>query len=753
MNPTTIALIGNPNCGKSTLCNLVTGAHQRVGNYPGITVEKHECTLHLDGVTYTLVDLPGAYSLTAYSVEELAARDFLLNERPMQVIVVVDAVNVERALALVLQIQEMGMPVMVVLNMMDELRAKGMSIDQKALSAALGVPVVGIVARTGEGKDTFLQTLKAAIADTQAKVQAGQPLEPRHLSYGTDLDPVLERMEALISRDAFWARHKEYPPRWVGVKYLEQDEQVMGLGAASPECHAALVGMVRELAAHTNVTLHADPDALVADYRYGAINSMLRGVVQRPEQTRFSLTDKLDKVLTNALIGPVLMLAVLYGLFWLTIELGAAPQGWVEDFFGWLTKLAENAMEESDLRSLLVDGIIAGVGGVLGFAPLILIMYFFLSFLEDSGYLARMAYMLDRVFRMFGLHGASVVPFIISGGIPGGCAVPGVMAARTLRSPKERIATVLTAPFLSCGAKTPVFLMLSIAFFNKNADMALFGITLTGWAFVLLVSLLLRKTVIAGASTPFVMELPPYRLPTLQGLLLHTWERVWLYVKKAGTVILAISVIIWAAMTYPKLPQETLDAQEQAMAQLEEQQKAALEKVKAASYPDEATAKKALEKATAEMEDAKGDLENAHAQAALVHSVAGRLGRALEPVSAPAGFDWRTNIALIGGFAAKEVIVSTLGTAYSMGEVDPEEYEEVGEATGLAARLAADSHWNKGAALAFMVFVLLYAPCFVTVAVIGREIGWKWAGFSVCFNTLLAYCVAVLVNKLGPTLF
>ena len=750
MNPTTIALIGNPNCGKSTLFNLITGAHQRVGNYPGITVEKHEGTLHLDGATYTLVDLPGAYSLTAYSVEELAARDFLLNERPLQVIVVVDAVNVERSLALVLQIQEMGMPVMLTLNMMDELRAKGMSIDQDALSAALGAPVVGIVARTGEGKEAFLQTLKAALADTQAKVRAGQPIEPRRLSYGTDLDPVLERMEALIAHDPFWAQHKDYPPRWVGVKYLEQDEQVMGLGAASPQCHAALVGMTRELAAHTNVTLHADPDALVADYRYGAINSMLRGVVQRPEYTRFDLTDKLDRVLTNALIGPLLMLAVLYSLFWLTIELGATPQGWVEDFFAWLTEVAKNAMEESDLRSLLVDGIIAGVGGVLGFAPLILIMYFFLSFLEDSGYLARMAYMLDRVFRMFGLHGASVVPFIISGGIPGGCAVPGVMAARTLRSPKERIATVLTAPFLSCGAKTPVFLMLSLAFFNKNADMALFGITLAGWAFVLLVSLLLRKTVIAGASTPFVMELPPYRLPTLQGLVLHTWERVWMYVKKAGTVILAISVIIWAAMTYPRLPQATLEAQEQAVAQLEAQYAATVETLKAASYPSEEAAQKALAQAREAQEEARGDLENAHAQAALAHSVAGRLGRALETVSAPAGFDWRTNIALIGGFAAKEVIVSTLGTAYSMGEVDPD--EEASDGTGLAARLAADPHWNRGAALAFMLFVLLYAPCFVTVAVIGREIGWKWAAFSVGFNTLLAYCVAVLVNTLGAAL-
>jgi len=729
MEQKVVALIGNPNCGKSTLFNALTGAHQHVGNYPGITVEKHEGVLDIGGERVTLVDLPGAYSLTAYSEDELVARNFLVEQNPDAVLVLLDATNLERSLYLVLQIQELGKPIIVVLNMMDEVRHKGISIDIPKLSQALHAPVLGVVARTGEGKGQVIEALKDML---------NHPKEVQipHISYGSDLNPVLEMMQRRIQETGFL--DNRYPARWLAIKYMENDSEILRRGDAAGGIHSELCAMVKEVAEHTGKTLETEPVSLVADYRYGYISSLLRGVITRPSTTRFDLTDKLDKVLTNALLGPVIMLGVLYGLFWLTIQLGAAPQGWVEDFFGWLGELAESALPEGDLLSLVNDGIISGVGGVLSFAPLILIMFFFLSFLEDSGYLARMAYMLDRVFRMFGLHGSSVVPFIIAGGIPGGCAVPGVMAARTLRSPRERIATVLTAPFLSCGAKTPVFLMIAIAFFPSSAEGVLFAITLTGWAGVLLVSLLLRRTVIAGPSTPFVMELPPYRIPTLRGLLTHTWERVWMYVKKAGTVILAISILIWAAMTYPHLPEARLAEHDK---QIE-----ALEAEYAAKSFETAEARAAA------LEEAREELENRQAQEALAYSVAGRIGTSLEVITAPAGFDWRTNIALLGGFAAKEVIVSTLGTAYAMGEVDPGDYEELSDApaAGLAARLASDPAWGKSIAIAFMLFVLFYSPCFVTVAVIGREIGWKWAFFSMGFSTVFAYALAVLARQLAP---
>jgi ferrous iron transport protein B len=418
------------------------------------------------------------------------------------------------------------------------------------------------------------------------------------------------------------------------------------------------------------------------------------------------------------------MFAIIYAMFQVTFALGEMPMGWLEAFFGWLGDTATALLPEGLLASLVVSGIIDGVGGVLGFTPLIMIMFFLLSFLEDSGYMARMAYMLDRVFRVFGLHGCSVMPFIISGGIPGGCAVPGVMAARTLRSPKEKIATVLTAPFLSCGAKVPVFLLLAAAFFPNSGASALFWITLGGWVMALLTARLLRSTIIKGEATPFVMELPPYRMPTLKGLCLHTWERAWQYVKKAGTVILAISILLWAAMTFPGLPEEQAAAFDAQRAQIESQ----------AWDTDEAR------------EAALLDIDNARAQQELRSSVAGRIGTALEPVSSLAGFDWRTNIALLGGFAAKEVIVSTLGTAYSLGEVDPEESE------GLSDQLRTDPAWNVWTALSLIAFVLLYAPCFVTVAVIGRELGWKWAGFSVAFNTFLAYGVSVGIYQIGTAI-
>jgi ferrous iron transport protein B len=714
----TMALMGNPNSGKTTLFNNLTGARQHVGNYPGITVEKREGRLRIEDLDVTVVDLPGTYSLTAYSQDELVARNFLVETRPDAVVAVLDATNLERSLYLVVQILELGTPVIVALNMMDEVRRKGVTIDTGRLSSLLGTPILELVARTGEGRDSLLREAREAIQGKPRRTEL-------RISYGLDLDETLDRMQALIESANFLGGR--YPARWLGLKYLENDPEVLAEGEqANPQIHARLTELARTLAEHCRKTLNAEPESLIADYRYGFITGLLKdGVVTRPDtQARFDLTDKLDSVLTNRLAGPVLMFAIIYAMFEVTFALGEVPMGWVEAFFGWLGETATALLPEGLLASLVVSGIIDGVGGVLGFTPLIMIMFFLLSFLEDSGYMARMAYMLDRVFRIFGLHGCSVVPFIISGGIPGGCAVPGVMAARTLRSPKEKIATVLTAPFLSCGAKVPVFLLLAAAFFPEAGASALFWITVGGWVMALLSARILRSTVIRGEATPFVMELPPYRMPTLKGMCLHTWERVWQYVKKAGTVILAISVLLWAAMTFPG-PSEEQTARFEA-------ERAG---VQAMTWDSDAS-----------LEEALAAVDNAEAQEALRTSLAGKVGTAMEPVLAPAGFDWRTNIALLGGFAAKEVIVSTLGTAYSLGEVDPE------ESTGLSEQLRTDPAWNVWTAVSLIAFVLLYAPCFVTVAVIGREIGWKWAAFSVTFNTALAYGVSVTIFQLGTAL-
>lgn len=720
-----VALAGNPNSGKTTAFNEYTGARQHVGNYPGITVEKKEGYARLDGRDIHIVDLPGTYSLTAYTQEEVVARSVLADDRPDVVIDVVNAGALERNLYLAVQIMEMGAPVAIGLNMMDEARKQGLRIDAERLAGLLGVPVVETVARTGEG---LQELLRQAVALGEAR--SATPWTPLSISYGADLDPVIRRMENFIEEQQFFAGR--YPARWVALKYLESDEHIMNLGReASAAASAQLEDMVREVSDHLKVTLNSYPEAVIADYRYGYISSVLRqGVVTRHDElaNRMALSDRMDMVLTHRLMGPLLMLGVLYAIYLVTFSIGEIPMGWVEAFFEWLKGIASDSLPEGLLKSLIISGIIDGVGGVMGFVPLIMLIFLQIAFLEDSGYMARIAYMLDRVFRVFGLHGCSVMPFIVGGGIAGGCAVPGVMAARTLRSRREKLATLLTVPFMACGAKVPVFILIVGIFFAENEASVLFGLTLAGWATVLLVARLLRSTVIKGPSTPFVMELPPYRLPTMRGLFIHTWERTWQYLKKAGTVILAISVLLWLAMTFPSLPENVVADFEARSATVA----ASIEQGKEAGQD------------TTELEEQLAALDAERAEAALEHSVAGSIGRTLEPVSRYAGFDWRTNIALVGGFAAKEVIVSTLGTAYSLGEVDPE------DAAPLAEQIRNDPNWNAATALSLLVFVLLYAPCFVAVVAIRQEAGsWGWALFSTAFNTVLAFGVSVAVYQVG----
>ncbi len=710
----TIALAGNPNAGKTTLFNALTGSRQHVGNYPGITVEKKEGYVDTPSGLIRVVDLPGTYSLTAYSQEELVARDFLIHERPQGVINVLDATSLERNLYLTVQFLEIGIPVTVALNMVDALEAKGMTIDSQRLSDLMNVPVVRTVARSDKG---VREALDAAMNHPQKTWQ------PLHISYGPDLDPVLQEMTDLIEERSFLA--KTYPARWLALKFLESDLVVRQLFETDSELHRRMRDMADDVARHCEKTLKTQPEFIIADYRYGYISSILRqGVltIQPDLQGRADLSDKIDSVLTHQLAGPTIMLCVLYGLFSVTFAIGQVPMGWVESFFAWLSSLAMQ-MPGGLARSLIVDGIIAGVGGVLGFVPLILIMFLGITFLEDSGYMARMAYMLDRVFRIFGLHGSSVVPFIISGGIPGGCAVPGVMAARTLRSPKEKLATLLTAPFMVCGAKVPVFILLAAAFFPEHGARVMFLITLVGWAAALVVAKMLRSSVIRGPSTPFVMELPPYRMPTALGMVLHTWERGWQYIKKAGTVILAISVLIWALMTFPALSVEVAAPIEAQIESLE---------TRLATEPVEEI-RLALQNDISEL--------NLHLkEETLAYSLAGRMGRAIEPVTAWAGFDWRTNIALVGGIAAKEVIVSTLATAHALSADEVQSFSE---------RIASAPGWNTSVAVSLMLFVLLYSPCFVTVVAIAREASWGWAAFSVVFNTSFAFALAVAAYQLG----
>ncbi|MBN2688464.1 MAG: ferrous iron transport protein B [Deltaproteobacteria bacterium] len=733
---TTVALAGNPNSGKTCLFNELTGARQHVGNYPGVTVEKKEGKFTRNGHTIHIVDLPGTYSLTAYSVEEVVARDFLVNDRPGVVIDIVDASNLERNLYLTVQFLEMGFPMVIALNMGDVAKKRGIDIDIEKLSILLGVPVIPTIARTGNGKEDLMD---AAIRIAQEEKQR----MPLIVSYGDDIDGALIEMEEIINTNVFLTG--TYPARWIALKYLEGDEQIMSKGQKrNPGVSKQLENITGRVSDHLQKTLNIYPEAIIADHRFGYINALARqGVITlRDSHDRLYTSDKIDKVVTNRFLGPIIMIGVLMGLYHFTFTYSEVPVGWLESFFGWLGNAVSTHMPDGLLRSLVISGIIDGVGGVLGFVPLIMFMFFGIALLEDSGYLARVAFMLDRVFRVFGLHGSSVMAYIVSGGIAGGCAVPGVMATRTLKSPRERLATLLTAPFMNCGAKLPVFALLIAAFFEKHEAMMMLVITLISWMGALLIAKLLRSTIIKGEAMPFVMELPPYRLPTFRGLAIHTWERTWQYIKKAGTIILAISVILWAMMTFPGLP----DSQRQ---EFDKERTAVMAAVNTDTVHELEAAGDNVELSlgAVELRGHLAAIDSREADAGLRNSLAGRTGIALESVSKWAGFDWRTNIALIGGFAAKEVVVSTLGTAYSLGDVDPE------ESGSLSEMLSKTPGWSPLAALSLIIFTIFYAPCFVTVVMIVRESGsWKWGLFSMAFNTLVAFLSAVAVFQIGSVI-
>ncbi|MFC1579707.1 ferrous iron transport protein B [Thermodesulfobacteriota bacterium] len=789
MKKITIALAGNPNSGKTTVFNAITGARQHIANYPGVTVEKKFGKIHHKGYEVEIVDLPGTYSLTAYSLEEIVARNYLINERPDLVVNIVDASNLDRNLYLAVQFKELGVPLIIALNMIDVATTRGIVVDQEFLSASLDVPVVPTVARSKRGITDLLDK----IVEVAGESPAWQPVS---FSYGRDIDQSLEDIGEIIE-EAHLSDGK-YPSRWLALKSLERDEQIVSLMKGHAGANERINAICEKTLKHTMDTLEEEPEGIIADHRYGYIAGITKKAVKRKVESRLNLSDKMDRILTNRIIGPLTMLTILYGVYEFTFGASEAPIRWLEGFFAIIKNLLTMFIPEGIFQSLVVSGIIDGVGGVIGFVPLIMLMFFAIAVMEDSGYLARVAYMLDRVLRWFGLHGNSVMALLISGGISGGCAVPGVMATRTLKDPKERITTLLVVPFMNCGAKLPVFVMLIAAFFQEHQARMLFALTLLSWGFALFAAKIIRSTLLRGPKSPFVMELPPYRVPTLKGLLIHTWERTWQYIKKAGTIILGISIILWAMMTFPEM---TGDQREMFKGQRQEVRVSFLnspevkkiikneralavldarhtgtgnrpgskgDAVKGGNTEDEALATFADE--VAHLRDGKNDLEQTGAsyrkaareyldyrermrdvifkeqQFALKGTIAGRIGLALEKVTHAIGFDYRTNIALIGGFAAKEVIVSTLGTAYSLGEVDSE------ESTSLSERLRKDPRWNPLVAFCLILFTMLYVPCFVTVVSIKRESSIRWAVFSIIFNIIVAFVVTFVVFRVGSFL-
>ena len=701
MNPEiTVALVGNPNSGKTTVFNNLTGSRQHVGNYPGVTVEKKEGRCRHGGLDIAVVDLPGTYSLTAYSIEEVIARNFIIEERPDVVVDIVDASNLERNLYLAVQLLELGAPLVLAFNMSDILAKRGEKIDLPMLAGLLGAPIVQTVGHKGEGMGELL--------DTVVSVARGGAPNPVPLHYGREIDEEVEKLERIIEDKT--SLRDTHRPEWLALKLIEGDDDVREK-VKSREILSAADASVR----HLEGIFGESPEIVIAERRYGFISGACQEAVERTVETRHTTSDRVDAVMTNRILGIPIFIALMYLVFQATFTLGGPPMGWIEEFFDWLGDGVGALLPEGYLNSLIVDGIIAGVGGVLVFLPNILLLFLAIAVLEDSGYMARAAFVVDHLMHKIGLHGRSFIPMLIGFG----CSIPAVMATRTLESRRDRLTTILVVPLMSCGAKLPVYTLLAGAFFApQTAGKVIFSIYMLGIVLAIAIAKLFRKYIFTGPPTPFVMELPPYRVPTLKGVLVHVWERGWLYLKKAGTIILALAIVMWLLSTFPRQADVEQDYGERI---------AAAEK--------------------AEDEPTRTALENELAEKRLERSYAGRIGHAIAPVLRPVGLgDWKIGTALFAGFGAKEVVVSTMGTLYSLGETD-EESED------LRSALSKEEFFNPLVAYTFMVFVLIYVPCLATVAVVKRETNsWRWPLFMVAYTTVLAWVVCFVVYHGGSLL-
>jgi ferrous iron transport protein B len=707
-----VALAGNPNSGKTTIFNNLTGANQHVGNYPGVTVERKEGYLTFRNRRIKIVDLPGTYSLSAYSIEEIIARKFIINENPDVVIDIVDAVNIERNLYLTTQLLELGTPLVIALNMTDMAVSRGVITDDKRLAQLLNVPVVPTIGNKRKGMDELLQAA-VDIAENHDRPS------PATVNYGRDFEGELASLtDVLYDSDISF---NGYQPRWMALKLLEGDDEIARMVEAQPSGRQVMDASDR--GRNRIETLFGDTaSGVISDQRYGFISGACSEATVLTGQQRHNMSDTIDLALIHPILGLPIFAFLMWLMFNLVFTLGEKPMEWIETGIGALGGVLSSTLPPSLFSSLLIDGVIAGVGGVIVFLPNIMLLFLAVAILEDTGYMARAAFVMDRLMHKIGLHGKSFIPMLIGFG----CSVPAYMSSRILEDRTDRLVTMHVTTFMSCGARLPVYILVCGAFWPHHAGNVVFSIYALGVVVAVGIVKLLRATRFKGMSAPFIMELPPYRVPTLRSLGLHMWERSWLYVRKAGTIILGISIIVWFITTFPVKNEFSRD------------------------YPAMIkTAEAAVSAGQASNTDT-GKLiahyRSAMASERIEYSFAGRLGKFIEPVIKPLGFDWRLGIALISGFAAKEVVVSTMGTIY--GVADPDE-----ESGSLREKLASDPRYSHLIAYAFLVFVLLYMPCMASMAVFLRESG--SAGellFQIGMTLTLAWTAALIVYQGGKLL-
>ena len=665
-----VALVGNPNCGKTSLFNIASGSHEHVGNYSGVTVDAKTGTFEQGGYRFELVDLPGTYSLSAYSPEELYVRQNLIDDTPDVVINVVDASNLQRNLYLTTQLIDMNLRVVMALNMYDELTASGDKLDIKQLGYLLGMPIIPTVSRTGEGIEKLFNTV----------IQIYEKSDPHlarhiHINHGSEVEQSIERLKALISKTEE-IRHK-YSTRYLAIKYLENDKEVEGV-VESLSNRDEIIAARFEENNRIRGLMGSGLESSMVDAKYAFVQGALAETyIPNPGRRKKSnITDKIDAVVTNRWLAFPIFFLLLYLVFDGTFVLGEYPMRWIEWIVGQLGAFIGSVMPEGWLRSLIIDGVIGGVGSVLIFLPNILLLYLFISLLEDSGYMARAAFIMDRLMHRIGLHGKSFIPMIMGFG----CNVPAVMATRTIESPKSRLITMMVIPLMSCAGRMPVYILLAGAFFPRRAGLVLLGLYALGILLAVLAAKVMSRF-FKDDDLPFVMELPPYRVPTARSIFRHTWEKGRQYLQKMSGVILGFSVVLWFLSYFPNHNNYDTVAQQQE------------------------------------------------------HSFIGHVGKAIEPVLEPLGFDWKMGVGIVAGVGAKELVVSTLGVMYS----------DDGTLQQALVRSV-----SPAGALAYMVFILLYFPCIATFIAIKNEGGgWKWAIITAVYTLALAWTAAFITFKVA----